>query len=169
MLYRSLRSIQPCGVVPASSHKVSRVSWYSGSCRPDSLFTYGALTLCGPPSQGRSVKVLSRLCSPKPHDARTMVWAPPRSLAATCGITVVFFSSGYLDVSVRRVPPVRLWIHLTVPEGSSGGFPHSDIRGSMDMCSSPRLFAACHVFLRLSVPRHPPCALSCLTSLKLTL
>ena len=31
------------------------------------------------------------------------------------------------------------------------------------MCSSPRLFAAYHVFLRLSVPRHPPCALSCLT------
>ena len=32
------------------------------------------------------------------------------------------------------------------------------------MCSSPQLFAAYHVFLRLSVPRHPPCALSCLTS-----
>ena len=33
------------------------------------------------------------------------VWAVPRSLAATCGITLVFFSWGYLDVSV---PPVRL-------------------------------------------------------------
>ena len=33
----------------------------------------------------------------------TMVWAIPRSLATTCGITVVFFSSGYLDVSVPRV------------------------------------------------------------------
>ena len=32
------------------------------------------------------------------------VWASPLSLAATQGITVVFFSSGYLDVSVRRVP-----------------------------------------------------------------
>ena len=31
------------------------------------------------------------------------------------------------------------------------------------MCSSPRLFAAYHVLHRLSVPRHPPCALSCLT------
>ena len=31
------------------------------------------------------------------------------------------------------------------------------------MCSSPQLFAAYHVFLRLLVPRHPPCALSCLT------
>ena len=33
----------------------------------------------------------------------TSVWAYPRSLAATWGITVVFFSSGYLDVSVPRV------------------------------------------------------------------
>ena len=32
------------------------------------------------------------------------VWAVPLSLAATQGITFVFFSSGYLDVSVRRVP-----------------------------------------------------------------
>ena len=48
----------------------------------------------------------------------------------------------------------------------SGGFPHSDIRGSTLMCSSPRLFAAYHVFLRLSVPRHPPCAFLCLTFIR---
>ena len=36
------------------------------------------------------------------------VWAPPGSLAATSGITFVFFSSGYLDVSVHRVPPASL-------------------------------------------------------------
>ena len=41
------------------------------------------------------------------------------------------------------------------------GLPHSDIRGSLCMCHSPRLFAACHVLLRLREPRHPPCALSC--------
>ena len=34
----------------------------------------------------------------------------------------------------------------------------------MDICSSPQLFAAYHVFHRLLVPRHPPCALFCLTS-----
>lgn len=33
----------------------------------------------------------------------TLVWAIPRSLATTSGITFVFFSSGYLDVSVLRV------------------------------------------------------------------
>ena len=42
-------------------------------------------------------------------------------------------------------------------------FPHSDISGSMDICSSPKLFAAYHVFHRLLVPRHPPCALISLT------
>ena len=44
-------------------------------------------------------------------------------------------------------------------EVCSAGFPHSDICGSKDICSSPQLFAAYHVFHRLSVPRHPPCAL----------
>ena len=43
------------------------------------------------------------------------------------------------------------------------GFPHSDICGSMDICSSPQLFAACHVLRRLQSPRHSPCALCNLT------
>ena len=50
-------------------------------------------------------------------------------------------------------------------EVCSARFPHSDISGSMDICSSPKLFAAYHVFHRLLVPRHPPCALISLTSL----
>ena len=32
-----------------------------------------------------------------------LVWALPISLATTLGITIVFSSSGYLDVSVPRV------------------------------------------------------------------
>ena len=77
---------------------------------------------------------------------------------------VVFFSSGYLDVSVHRVPDVWLWIHHTTAEVCSARFPHSDISGSLDICSSPKLFAAYHVFHRLLVPRHPPCALYSLTN-----
>ena len=46
-----------------------------------------------------------------------------------------------------------------------GGLPHSDIRGSRLICSSPQLFAACHVLLRLPVPRHSPCALFSLNSM----
>ena len=41
------------------------------------------------------------------------VLPPPLSLATTRGISVDFFSSGYLDVSVPRVPYVTLWIHVT--------------------------------------------------------
>ena len=42
-------------MVPLISHKVPRVSWYSGSCSVSSAFTYGAFTLCGRLSQNRSV------------------------------------------------------------------------------------------------------------------
>ena len=77
---------------------------------------------------------------------------------------VVFSSSGYLDVSVHRVPFHSLWIGLWILEVFSSRFPHSDISGSMDICSSPKLFAAYHVFHRLLVPRHPPCALSSITN-----
>ena len=48
-----------------------------------------------------------------------------------------------------------------------GGLLHSDIPGSKLICNSPRLFAAYHVFLRLLVPRHSPCALCSLTKLRL--
>ena len=82
---------------------------------------------------------------------------------------VVFSSSGYLDVSVHRVPFVTLWIHVTIHEVFSCGFPHSDICGSMCICHSPQLFAAYHVFLRLLVPRHPPCALVRFTSIDIAL
>ena len=41
----------------------------------------------------------------------------------------------------------------------AGGLPHSDICGSMVICTSPQLFAAYHVLLRLAEPRHPPYAL----------
>ena len=87
------------------------------------------------------------------------VWALPRSLAATQGITIVFFSSGYLDVSVHQVPPVTLCIHVTVTALLTAGLLHSEIHGSKVACASPWLFAACRVLLQQSAPRHPPYAL----------
>ena len=99
----------------------------------------------------------------EPRHARTTVWAPSLSLAATQEIDVSFFSSGYLDVSVHRVPLRTLWIGVRMTGVCPAGFPHSEICGSQDMCSFPQLIAAYHVFHRLLVPRHPPCALSILT------
>ena len=63
----------------------------------------------------------------------------------------------------RRFPAYAYLIQRTLLEYCSSGFPHSEIPGSMDICSSPRLIAACHVLRRLLMPRHSPCALSSLT------
>ena len=151
-------------MVSARSHRVSRVPWYSGSCRVSSGFGYGALTLSGWLSQNHSAKLIRSITRSEPRNARIPVWPLSISLAATLEIDKFSFSSsGYLDVSVPRVPHVQLCINCTLTEVSSAGFPHSDISGSLDMCSSPKLFAAYHVFHRLLVPRHPPCALTTLT------
>lgn len=44
-----------------------------------------------------------------------LVKAAPGSLAATAGISVDFFSSSYLDVSVRPVRLAALCIHAAIP------------------------------------------------------
>ena len=92
------------------------------------------------------------------------VWPLPLSLATTRGISFDFSSSSYLDVSVRRVPFIQLCIHCMIHTSSVCGFPHSDICGSRLICSSPQLFAACRVLLRLLMPRHSPYALFSLNS-----
>ena len=151
-------------MVPAYSIKVSRVSMYSGYRHVSSSFAYGTFTLSGLLSQNSSAGITESIMRSEPRNARTPVWALSISLAATLEIEFSFFSSPYLDVSVQAVPDVWLWIHHTTTEVFSARFPHSDISGSMDICSSPKLFAAYHVFHRLLVPRHPPCALYSLTN-----
>ena len=152
-------------MVPAHSIKVSRVSMYSGFRHVIFPFAYGAFTLSGRLSQNLSARINESIMRSEPHGARTMVWPLSISLAATLEIEKFSFSSSpYLDVSVQAVPIHTLWIGVWMHEVCSCGFPHSDICGSVDICSSPQLFAAYHVFHRLLVPRHPPCALFCLTS-----
>ena len=151
-------------MVPAYSVKVPRVSTYSGYRHVNSSFAYGAFTLSGRLSQNRSAKLVESIMRSEPRNARTPVWPLSLSLAATHKIDVSFSSSGYLDVSVHRVPFHTLWIGVWMTGVLPAGFPHSDICGSKIICISPQLFAAYHVFLRLLVPRHPPCALFCLTS-----
>ena len=91
---------------------------------------YEAFTLFGRSFQTVPLSLINGFCSPKPLNARIQVWALSISLAATLEIDVSFSSSGYLDVSVHRVPSVWLWIYHTVTEVCSAGFPHSDICGS---------------------------------------
>src|SRR5262249_502778 len=49
------------------------------------------------------------------------------------------------------------------PEMTLEGLPHSEIPGSVPVCGSPGLIAACHVLHRFSAPRHPPSTLTSLT------
>ena len=117
-------------MVPACSVKVPRVSTYSGYRHVNSSFAYGAFTLSGRLSQNRSAKFVESIMRSEPHGARTMVWPLSISLAATLEIDFSFSSSGYLDVSVHRVPLLTLCIGVRIPEVCSGGFPHSEISGS---------------------------------------
>lgn len=64
-----------------------------------------------------------------------MNWAHPISLATTLGISVDFFSSAYLDVSVQQVrsaPPM-----YSAESDLAVGFPHSEIPGSKLVCQLP--------------------------------
>ena len=151
-------------MVPALSDKVSRVSSYSGYRHVTLIFAYGTFTLSGWSSQGHSANLCDSFMRSEPRNARISVCPLSISLAATMEIDFSFSSSGYLDVSVHRVPFHTLCIGVWMTGVFPAGFPHSDISGSMLICSSPKLFAAYHVFLRLLVPRHPPCALDCLIS-----
>lgn len=65
--------------------------------------------------------------------ATKQVWAIPRSLATTKGITFVFFSYGYLDVSVPHVRSLLCSVTCLL----HAGLPHSEIYGSNRMCRSP--------------------------------
>ena len=111
-----------------------------------------------PAFPGRSASHASPV--PRPYNpgrpSRPPVWAPPRSLAATWGIIVIFSSCGYLDVSVPRVCPHIGGYHMS----PCGGLPHSEIPGSKVICTSPGLIAAYHVLRRRQEPGHPLCALS---------
>lgn len=133
-----IRSLSPTGLLPS----------LAGLSRPVRLHCFCHVDVLQPP------------VDPKIHG----LWASPRSLAATDGITFVFFSSRYLDVSVP-------WVCLQPAYGfsrwymsiTSCGFPHSDIPGSKPAYGSPRRFVVRYVLLRLLAPRHPPCALISLT------
>ena len=63
--------------------------------------------------------------------------------------------------------PPRDYVFITrITQDHCAGFPHSDIDGSRDVCSSPSLIAAYHVLPRLHAPRHPPCALGSLPTFR---
>ena len=116
-------------MVPPVSHRVSRVLRYSGSQLTELSFRlrdYHPLWSAFP---CRSIRLPDRHVSPQPRETSLSVWPLPRSLATTCGISVDFFSSPYLDVSVQAVSLIYLWIQYMMY-----GLLHTDfsIRKSAD-------------------------------------
>ena len=112
----------------------------------DPGFPYGAVTRYGPPFQTLPVPKtcatgLVRVRSPLLAESRLMSFPPATEMFQFAGFAsqTYEFSLGYR---------------------SRGGLPHSEIPGSTIARISPGLFAACHVLHRLSVPRHPPDALT---------
>jgi hypothetical protein len=77
-----------------------------------------------------------------------MMQAVPISLATTLGISVDFFSCGYLDVSVHRVRFTwPMYSAMDDPEGP--GFPIRTFVDQSSLASSPQLFAGYRVLHRL--------------------
>ena len=150
-------------MVPADSDKVSRASPYSGYSSSAPICAYGACTSYGRPFNAVLLIFVVSFSKSYNPSSRTGLASFPfarrylgnRFFFLFLRVLRCFSSPGYLLYTYGFSIG---YIRITVC-----GLPHSDIHGSMDMCSSPWLIAACHVLLRLLVPRHPPCALSCLT------
>ena len=137
-------------MVPPLSHRISRVRWYSGYRSLLRRFVYGTLTLFGQLSHTVRLQLCILNAVLTPPALLLTVWPLPLSLATTRGISVDFSSSGYLDVSVPRVPLIRLCIHRMIHGSSPCVFPHSEICG---YCAHLRLPAA---YRSLSRPSSAP-------------
>ena len=147
-----------------ASYRVSRVRYYSGTTPVSSAFRlreFHPLCQYVPVSSTRLPSPFARPATPN-AEAFGLGSSPfarryleNRSFFLFLRVLRCFSSPRFLLYAYR--------FSIGYRSITSGGFPHSDICGSTDICSSPQLFAACHVLLRLPVPRHPPYALSCLT------
>ena len=71
---------------------MSRGTWDTSSVNQS--FAYGAITHYGQPFQTVQLPFINPMLRPRnPRNTEVcLVWATPRSLAATYGITIVFFS-----------------------------------------------------------------------------
>ena len=90
---------------------------------------YGAVTLFGRPSQVVLLVFASHVGVLQPQPVNWLVWASPRSLATTYGVSIDVLSWGYLDVSVPPVRLLRLWIQRRMMgHDAHRVFPFGDLR-----------------------------------------
>ena len=165
-------------VLPVSN-RVSRVPLYSGAAHGPFRFClrgYHPLWLTFP---GHStIRMVSVSTSAEVGNGPTtryvqrrqacirIVWAVPRSLATTSGISVLIsfpegtemFQFPSFATSGLCIQPEATWTLLHV------GFPIRRSTGRRLHTAHRRLSQFCHVLHRLLVPRHPPNALNSLTT-----
>ena len=91
-------------MVPPASHRISRVPRYSGSVLLFSPSLIGLSPSLAALSIALQLSYFQILTSSTPDDRSLPVWPLTVSLATTKVIEFSFFSSGYLDVSLPRVP-----------------------------------------------------------------
>ena len=156
-------------MVPPSSHGVSRVPRYFGYSSLTLSFAYVTLTLFGTFSHTFQLEIINAKCCPKPHKYCYLWFSLFRFRSPLLTESrLISLPRPTQMFQFRRFPPHTYGFSVQYRSMSFGEFPHSEIPGSMDICSSPRLIAAYHVFLRLPVPRHSPCALCSLTVVSLS-
>ena len=105
---------------------------------PSRNFAYETFTPYGWPSQVIRLSLEVTRCGPHPESISTLGLASSAfARHYSQNLWFDFSSSPYLDVSVRGVPFIKLCIHLMIHGSSPWVFPHSDIYGSLLICSSP--------------------------------
>ena len=143
-------------MVSADSRGIPRVPRYSGAASSArKCFAYAPVTLFGRPFQAIRL-----------HRGPRSVAGPttPGGALPRPRFGLLRFRSPLLAESLLFSSPAGTEMFqfpaFAPPCGGVGiapdGFPHSDIRGSMGICPLPRLFAACHVLLRLREPQASP-------------
>ena len=148
-------------MVDPDSDRVSRAPPYSGTVSWSLFgFAYRTVTFFGRAVRRIPLPLSFLISTGHPHTAlqpRFMRFGlfRVRSPLLTESLLISFPELLRWFTSLRFAPP-HYFIHVRGVRVSPYGLLHSDICGSQDMCSSPQLFAACHVLHRLLAPRHPP-------------
>ena len=102
-------------MVPPASHRVSRVPWYSGSYLKSSCLNYVAFTLYSGAFQLSSSTIASSLWYVRNPSKENFTGLACSAFARRyLRNRISFSSSGYLDVSVPRVPLAWLCVHHTI-------------------------------------------------------
>ena len=153
---------------PPASHHVPRAWCYSG--KP--MVTEGSdrrVRDCHPlwcafPDTSADPAFVTPLGSHNPSPKTGLGYIRFRSPLLTES-RLISFPTGTEMFQFPALAPPGLYIHPGVTSSACAAMPGCPIRKSPDQSlfdNSPGLIAACHVLLRLSTPRHPPCTLSSL-------